>query len=199
MIVLPDKELVVFDLEFTDVALAEASGTYPDIVEVGAVKIDCELSVVDTFSTLVQPIALEQFTEYSESLTKIKPYELRSAPMWSEVWRDFAEFTRFASVKLCSWGIAQDLAVLRRAYKTNKLGYPHSNLSVDAMTFVYAWAAIEGRNVTRRWSLDAACEFFEIERGQSHRALPDALDTVRILQALGGSDLEDSNYAIVEI
>ena len=161
MFTLPDKEVVVFDVETTDVGVADAAGVLPSIVEVGAVRIASDYTVLDKFDALVQPSHLEAFTDFCERLTGIRRKDLEMARPWARVWREFAEFTGFNSTRLIAWHAAFDVPVLRAAYLRDRLGFPHNQSAVCAMSMVYGFCAEWGIN-TGGWGLKKVCERFGV-------------------------------------
>jgi len=183
MNLLPDKETIIFDLETTDIALANGAGVFPEIVEVGAVKVSSSLEILDTFSMIVRPNHIESFTDFSEQLIKLKPADLESAKLWKDCWRDFAEFTNYNHIKLISWGAGFDYGVLNTAYIRNRLGYAHSLPVFDAISIAYGYAMQWGF-IIKNWSLANACKRFDITTEKRHRALPDAISCTQVLQAL---------------
>ena len=58
---IPDKYLVIFDLETTQTLTG-----IPEIIEIGAVKVDRELDSVDVFETFVKPRDMSGVTPHIE-------------------------------------------------------------------------------------------------------------------------------------
>ena len=179
---LTDKISVIFDLETTDHVEADTVGTVPQIVELGAVKVTSDFEILDKIQFLVQPVALEQFTEFSESLTGITKKQLEAAESWEDLWRDFAKFTNFRAYRLISWYTPADWGVLKESYRNINIGFPHNLAMLDAMTLSYVRATEQGMKVS--CSLNSFCERLGIKRKEKHRALDDALAVVQVLRAL---------------
>jgi DNA polymerase III epsilon subunit-like protein len=198
MFCLPDKEMVVFDLETTDHQVADAAGVVPDIVEVGALHIDRHFEILGKFETLVCPSNLDSFTEFSEELTGIRRKDLETAPSWSDVCSKFTKFTRGMGLKLCSWGIGKDIATLESAYKRRRIHYPHNYVTIDALSIMYGYCMQTGVNVGG-WGLRAACSRFNVQRKVKHRALPDALAVVHLFKALADLCDEDDTQTDYKI
>jgi DNA polymerase III epsilon subunit-like protein len=192
LISLPDREVIILDIETTEVALAETLGTFPEPVEIGAVRTDATFAPYETFTTLVKPTRLEHFTAFSEGLTGIKRAELETAPTFQECWRDFAKFTRFNGLKLITWGAPFDYAVLKLAYLKINLGYPHAYPMMDAISMVYRAAGEWGFKVPR-WSLKQACERFGVPVEKKHRALGGAKACAAVLRAVANLGDEEDN------
>ena len=180
------EQLVLWDCETTDNDLAFISGGIPEIVEIGAILIDKDLKKLDEFTSLVCPQNPELFSENCEALTGIKRAQLEQAKDWAEVWREFAGFTHFAGKKLCSWGTS-DMSLLRNEYSKRRLGFPHNQLGLDALSMLY-WQALREGMMFKGFSLKTVCESLGIERPKRHRALPDALTILEIWRLLSKSD-----------
>lgn len=179
MLTLPHS-LIIFDLETTDIALGDI-----EIVEVGALKLNTALEVVSSWSTLVQPSALDKYTDYCKNITGISRDDLANAPKWETIWRQFAEFTSFRTTRLAAWGCHFDFAVLQNQYKRLGLGCPHNMNAFDIRSMAYlvmSWYGMKPKG----WSLEKICERLDISAGGSfHRAMADATYTHRILSRLG--------------
>lgn len=192
MIVLPDSQIVVLDIETTEAGIAEAQGTFPQPIELAALLIDCEYNVLDGFSTLVKPEPLTEFNDFCESFTGIDPHDIAAAPTWREVWRTFAEFTRWKGLRLVSWGVPFDYGVLRTAYGKLGVKWPHRYPFVDALSMTYRAAGEWGIQLSG-YGLQAACERFGIEPEEKHRAATGVDRVVRVLRevgTLGGEQME---------
>jgi len=168
--------LVAVDLEYT-----ESVFTIPEIVEIGAVKITSDMTVLETFQAFVRPDNLASFTDYSEQLTGIKRSDIENARTWNEVWKSFAQFTEFTNCKLVAWHAYNDNYVLREAYRRNQIGYPHDPFIVDVAAMTYIIFSYLG--VKTKFSLGEVCKRLQLVQ-PSHRALEDAKCVVRILNVL---------------
>jgi len=161
MFCLPDRQAVVVDIETTEASLSELRGGFPDPVEIGAVKIDSEFSVLDRFSCFVQPQHFSEFDEFCEELTGISSADLEQAKTWRECWKDFADFTSYQGLRLLSWNSSFDYGVLRQVYANSGITYPHRHPFICALSVVYGLAGIYGYRA-RNWSLKDVCERFGI-------------------------------------
>ena len=191
MISLIDREIVVFDLETTDSSVTRIRGDLPEIVELGAIKIDRHFNCIDNYETLVCPKNLDDYTDFSEGLTGIKKTTLSGCLEWREQWKEFAKFANYNAIKLCAWGMDFDMGVLR---KESGVSFPYNQSCIDARSMVYFYAAMQGLNLPHCMTLTAVAKYFEINRPAKHRALDDALTVVKILQAIAGKESSASNY-----
>ena len=162
----------------------------PEIIEIGAVKINRDLEIVDRFEKLVKPRDMSRVTRRIQSLTGITPEDLEPESTFDEVWEEFARFTDFNLSRLCSWNTSFDIAVLREEYRCRGLGFPHNQAPVDALTAVWMFAALWGVKLGGS-SLQKACERFEVKRSNIHRALWDAEAVASIFKEIRNLTLED--------
>lgn len=96
------NEFVVFDLEAT----CEDRNINPEfineIIEIGAVKLNINGDVVDTFSVFAKPYNNVILTEFCKQLTTIKQSDIDNADNLDDVLIDFYEWSY--GCKLISWG-----------------------------------------------------------------------------------------------
>jgi len=176
MLIYP-HELVVFDLETTDIDLGP-----PEIVEIGAVFLNTTLDEVARFSKIVRPTKLENFNEFCQKYTGITLGEVEAAKPFVEVWREFAEFTKWNNAVLAAWGTHFDVAVLREEYRRATLSYPHKGMPFDVKSAVQYYCAREGYK-PKTWGLWNVARKFEVPVVEpGHRGLNDALTTVGVLR-----------------
>lgn len=180
---LPERHLVVLDIETTEPTLALARGVFPSPVEIAGVLIDCEYNVLDEWSKLFRPSNLDEFTEVSEGLTGITRDELENAETFKEGWRELANFTKFNGYKPASWGAPFDYAVLRMAYGQAGLGWPHAYPFFDALSFA-AYASMEYGFKLQGWKLKHACERFGVPVEGDHRAISGARACVSVMREI---------------
>jgi DNA polymerase III epsilon subunit-like protein len=187
MILLPDREVVVIDIETTDVALAETARRFAEPVEIGAVVLNAAYEAGERFEMVIRPQSLESFTEFSAGLTGLTRADLEKAPLFENCWRDFADFVGFNRRKLVAWGAPFDYAVLRQAYLKMGMSWPHAYPMIDALSMVYRAAGEWGFRIPR-WSLKSACERFGVPIEKKHRALGGAMACASVLKALAEFD-----------
>lgn len=90
---------IVFDLEATCGKGIDRS----EIIEIGAVKLDDNLNIIDTFSYFVKPIINPSLTPFCKDLTSIKQEDVDNADIFPFVINLFKLFIG-NDYWLCSWG-----------------------------------------------------------------------------------------------
>ncbi len=171
------NDLVVIDLETTD------DEKDRHIIEIGAVRLDRELRLLDTFSSLCYPGNM--ISPFVEQLTGITQEELNQSPRFSEVFAKLINWIpgNLKRVRLCAWGNYFDINVLRQECKFWNIPYPFSGTAFDVKTVAALWCALSGRRTDKLGLQHVYKEMFpNISGGQWHRALADAVATAQVLE-----------------
>lgn len=175
-------DIIVLDLELND-----PGGPNEEILEIGAVELSRDVYVSDRkFSRLVKlsrPVSQE-----ISALTGITQEEIDalSCPL-SEVIRDFQLWAKdkTSNVVLAGWG--NDVSYLRRYCEQRQVPWPFRGKSLDLKSAAI-WLAMlfDLRPTSDGLSgiMRAADLQWDDLAGKPHRALPDALNTARLMQNL---------------
>ncbi len=158
------RTYVAFDLETT--------GLKPEkdtITEFGGVRFRSDGTIVEKFSTLVNPQRELSFD--IQQLTGINPEELRRAPTWKKVKRQVEAF--IGDADMVGHNVAFDLSFLQ----ANAV-YPTGE-ALD--TFHLATILLP---TAPQYSLGALCQQLDVPLNNAHRALFDALATAQLFLAL---------------
>jgi inhibitor of KinA sporulation pathway (predicted exonuclease) len=91
---------IIFDLEATCDDKVKIEN---EIIEIGALKIDKDLNIVEEFQRFVKPIKNPILTEFCKDLTKIKQSDVDNANTFDIVCNEFMKFIG-DDYLLCSWG-----------------------------------------------------------------------------------------------
>jgi len=92
---------IVIDLEATCTDGKEKIRN--EIIEIGAVKIDKNLNIIEEFQRFVKPVENPLLTEFCKDLTKIKQIDVDNAENFGVVCAEFIKFIG-EGYTLCSWG-----------------------------------------------------------------------------------------------
>lgn len=176
------EQLVIFDLETTDIAESAALSKPVEIIEVGAIKLGSNFDILGEFSTLVRPINLDLVTEAVSKLTGLTTSDLDTAPFFTDVWRNFAKFTGFSSFRISSYSTF-DVTVLESEYASRGLTFPHKKPTIDILSVVYGSFVSKGISVNTL-SLGSVCGVLGVSRPKVHRALEDARAVGHVLKSL---------------
>lgn len=97
---------IVFDLEatcWTDQEKLKNPNLKSEIIEIGAVKLNEKLEVVDTFEAFIQPILNKKLSQFCTELTTIQQSDVDKAKTFPIVIADFKRWIG-EDYFLCSWG-----------------------------------------------------------------------------------------------
>ena len=97
-------EYIIFDLEAT--CWGKKNREMKEIIEIGAVKLNGNLEVLDIFSQFVKPTINSTLSTFCKSLTGIIQKDVDDAPIFDKAIRNFEEwiFSSDREIKLISWG-----------------------------------------------------------------------------------------------
>lgn len=182
-------EYIILDLEFNSTYSKHRHRFVSEIIEVGAVKLDEQLNIIDTFSELIAPQISKKLNSHVAALTHITIDELKeSNNSFSHVMSRFRKF--LGDGVLMSWSNS-DLLVLMENYRyffgNDKLSF----LKYYANLQKYCERAIGHNDRSRQMGLSACAEQLGItfEEGNLHRAYQDAELTALCFKALYDPEL----------
>lgn len=168
---------IVFDLEWNQSPQGKEGSVedFPfEIIEIGAVRLDEQFSIVDEFHRLIHPQVYQQMHFMISEVTHMDIQELRERGItFVEAAGDFLRWCGDAPV-FCTWG-SMDLTELQRNldYYNMEIPFPRPLLYYDVQK-LYGLLCREGEKV----SLDTAVAELEIPLERPfHRALYDAYYT----------------------
>ncbi len=186
---------IVFDLEWNQAPCKEweVKGIMFEILEIGAVKLDADFEIVNTFRSLIRPQIYKHLHNATKKLLHFDLKEMRKNERpFNEVASDFISWCGEDPV-FCTWG-PSDLTELR-----GNMAYYHMEpLEKGPMKYldVQKLFSLECEDGKSRRSLEYAVGHFEIpESQQYHSALGDAMYTAEIFKHFAGSKvLEYHSY-----
>ncbi len=154
----------------------------PEIIEIGAYKIDDFGTVTDKFVSLVRPVAHPVLSLYCKRLTGIRQPDINRAPHFATVvehfwhWLDLDE-----DYRLCAWG-KKDMEFLLRECRANRLDEDWLDAYLDLK--------IQYRRIRRLPKAAGLLQAMKREglehQGVKHRALDDAFNTAQLFLKLWG-------------
>ncbi|WP_158553573.1 exonuclease domain-containing protein [Peribacillus saganii] len=148
-----------------------------EIIEIGAVKINADGKIIDTFSTLVKPSC--PLSKFTIKLTQITEDMMSQAPAFDEAYEKFVQFLgdRYVFV---SWG-KEDY----RFFKSDCQQYGWDLFQPDRLLDIQEVFMYGVLKVFSTPSLSSALQHLNIEENEnSHRALSDAVSTAKIFSKL---------------
>lgn len=165
---------IIFDLEWNNAYSYSKKGFMNEIIEIGAVKLNERLEIVDTFKQLILPKITKKLSGRCKSLTNITNEELKTNGIpFADAIKDFSRWSRGENNVFMSWSNS-DLYVLTNNYQTF-LG----NVNIDFITRYcdaqkYCMSFMERENNNQISLADCGNAFgIEIDVKKLHRALTD--------------------------
>lgn len=146
-----------------------------DVIEIGAVWVTPQSEVVDCFEAVLQTET--PITEFCTRLTGITQKDVDGGLTFAAAMQALAEFAaKYPSTLWASWGVGDprsfEIDCAKNSVENPLKNWTHRNLKIE---FSLA-------NGSKRRGLAEALEIAGIEReGVPHRALPDAINTVKLM------------------
>lgn len=175
------NSFIILDLEWN--CNRYSNGFFNEIIEIGAVKLNGQLEVCDTFQTFVKPKAGHTLTSVVKRLTHIKNEDLASAPKFEKVYERFLNWAGDTDVLLCFGNL--DVLVLLENLRAYSMP--------EKIEFVSYYADMQrfcqkrlGKSLNQLLSLSAMAELAGIDTQQMsmHRALDDSIVSAKIFKKL---------------
>lgn len=180
---------IIFDLEWNNAYSYAKKGFMNEIIEIGAVKLNERLEIVDTFKQLILPKITKKLSGRCKSLTNITNEELKQNGIpFADAIKDFSRWSRGDGNVFMSWSNS-DLYVLTNNYQTF-LG----NLNINFITKYcdaqkYCMSFIERENNNQISLADCGEAFgIKIDTDKLHRALTDCYLTAECLKNVFDKD-----------
>jgi len=180
---------IVFDLEFNQpFDFKEGDKTFLDpripfeIIQIGAVKLDEDMKIVDQKSFMIRPQIYKRLHPYVEKMTGFKMEQLETGEPFQEAFQAFQDFIGKGGYVLCIWGDYDIHALYKNVFYydlyDDSLSRRFINVQKAAsITLGYGGGAPIG--------LQKAVQAMDISiDGAFHDALNDALYTAKIFQLI---------------
>ena len=171
-------DLIVVDLEATCWDTSRPRNQM-EIIEIGAVRLDAALTIVDEFDCFVRPVVEPKLSQFCTALTTIKQADVDGADMFPAVFARFLEWIGMGRpYRLCSWGFF-DVGQFRLDCTRFGLVFPEQFES-DHLNIKHLFAEWKG---VRRCGMTAALDLLGLPlAGTHHRGIDDARNIARIVQ-----------------
>lgn len=182
---------IVFDLEWNQSNTGkepEAESLPFEIIEIGAVKINDDCVITDSFQCLIRPRVYREMHRITGELLHLQMEELENGKPFSEAAAEFLAWCGREEAIFCTWG-SLDLTELQRNMKF----YNMTRLSEGPIAFldVQKLFSIAYEDRKSRRALEYAIDFLQIPKEiPFHRAYSDAYYTAKILGEIMRKDRE---------
>lgn len=173
---------IVIDLEWNGSWSKKAHGYFNEIIEVGAVKVNEQMEILDTFRAAIRPVVSKKISNIVTDLTNITAEELENGTTFMGMVRQLTRWMGKEPSTVLTWSTT-DLLVLMENFRyfTGKQEIPFLQNYLDFQVYAQNRMGIEGN---QQLGLARAGEMLGIPEDNMslHRALDDSKLTAAILQ-----------------
>ena len=165
---------IIFDLEWNNAFNYKTQKGMNEIVEIGAVKLNSRLEIIDTFKQLIKPQLSRKLGSRFKRLTNISMTEINETGIeFDEAFADFARWSKGDNTVFLSWSRSDLFTLVDNFVKFKGTTYidfitQYADLQKYCMQFL---DNPSGNQI----SLSRCAEFFDIDLSEQnlHRALED--------------------------
>lgn len=177
---------IILDFEMNPVSKKKATARAKlkrEIIEIGAVKLNSNYEVADTFSCFIEPEYSSCVTDYITKLTGIRTSDVRGAVIYEEALEMFNTWIGAGKNRVYSWSDADFRQIVTECeYKNVK--FPRN--ITRWMDFQLLFPRLMGLNQDALMSLHDAADWYgaEMDCKSAHRALYDAEVTAELVRGI---------------
>ena len=182
---------IIFDLEWNNAYNYKLKRSMNEIIEIGAVKLDENLKVIDTFKQLIKPKLSKKLGSRFKNLTHITIDEInQSGISFENAFDDFSKWCGKGDNLFLSWSTS-DLYTLVANFKEFENTVYVDFISKYADAQKYCMHFIENADSSNQISLSNCAEIFEIDTDciNFHRALEDCMITAYCFEKVYDADI----------
>ncbi len=150
-----------------------------ETIEIGAVRLDEAMGVVDEFDSFVRPVVVPRLSSFCTKLTSITQDQVDAADTFPKAFARFLTWMGPSPRRLVTWG-AFDIGQLRMDYERHDMVFPE-RLAVAHLNLKTAFGRWKG---VKRVSMQDGLDLLGLRQiGHPHRGIDDARNIARIAQA----------------
>ena len=179
---------IVIDLEWNGSYSKKAHGYFNEIIEVGAVKVDEQMQIVDEFRAAIKPVVSKKLSSIVTDLTNITAEELADGTTFSAMMRQLSRWMGDGPTTVLTWSTTDLLVLMENCrFFHGREEIPFLKNYMDFQ--VYAQQRM-GVDTSQQLGLARAGEMLGIPEDDMslHRALDDSKLTAAILQKVYDKD-----------
>jgi inhibitor of KinA sporulation pathway (predicted exonuclease) len=166
---------IILDVEFNGRKFA--SELPQEILEIGAVKVNEKLQMLDQFHSVVKPVYFSKLNRFVKQKTGIMQEEIDAAEGFVPVFGRFQEWMQDETMLFVSWG-GEDMKVMLQDLRFHKIetSWAQNPIYIDLLKDFKVHYDLKND-----MNLKEAVEHAGLEwEGDEHRALSDAINTAHI-------------------
>ncbi len=168
---------IIMDLEWNNAYCKKKKGFINEIIEIGAVMLDEDLNVVDTFSMFIKAQLGKKLHSRVKELTNITNDDISSGTPFSQTMAQFRKWSAGPDNVILTWGDTDIRVLIENFRYFNGISFiPFLNNYVNLQKYAQAFMNISKAD---QIGLSAAAEKLgiDVESYSLHRALDDSLLT----------------------
>jgi 3'-5' exoribonuclease 1 len=158
----------------------ERDRDHMEIIEIGAVRLDEHLEILDEFDAFVRPVVEPTLSGFCTRLTSITQADVDDADLFSVAFPRFLDWIGDRAYRLCSWGF-YDVAQFRLDCSRHGVAFPEP-FETDHVNLKREFA--RRRGVPRCGMAEALAHLGLPLEGTHHRGIDDARNIARIARRL---------------
>lgn len=181
-------QYIVVDLEWNGSYSKKAHGYFNEIIEVGAVRVDEQMRLVDTFHATIKPVVSKKLSTIVTNLTNITAEELEDGTTFTAMMRQLARWIGNEPAVILTWSTTDLLVLMENCrYFTGRQEIPFLRNYMDFQVYAQQRMGVE---TAQQLGLAKAGEMLGIPEDNMslHRALDDSKLTAAILQKVYDAD-----------
>ena len=177
---------IIFDLEWNGSYNYSSQSFMNEIIEIGALKLDERLNIVDTFKQMIYPHFTKRLSSRCKRLTKITNEEIREKGIdFLDAFKDFSRWSRGENNVFMSWSNS-DLFVLSQNFiqNTGSASIEFISNYCDAQKYCMRFIKESDNPDNNQVALEKCAELFGVhfDTDKMHRALTDCYITLECLK-----------------
>ncbi len=187
---------IILDLEWNNAYCKKKKGFMNEIIEIGAVKLDSNLRVVDTFSMFIKAQLGKKLHSRVKELTNITNDDISSGTPFSQTMALFRKWSAGNDNVILTWGDTDIRVLIENFRYFNGISFiPFLNNYVNLQKYAQAFMNISKAD---QIGLSAAAEKLgiDVESYSLHRALDDSLLTADLFRKIYNEHMLQS-YTLV--
>ena len=181
-------QYIVIDLEWNGSYSKKAHGYFNEIIEVGAVKVDEQMQIVDTFRAAIKPVVSKKLSSIVTDLTNITAEELEDGTTFTSMMRQLSRWMGSEPSTVLTWSTTDLLVLMENCrYFTGRQEIPFLQNYMDFQAYAQQRMGVDA---SQQLGLARAGEMLGIPEDNMslHRALDDSKLTAAILQKVYDAD-----------
>ena len=181
-------QYIVIDLEWNGSYSKKAHGYFNEIIEVGAVKLNERMEIVDTFRAAIKPVVSKKLSTIVTDLTNITAEELEDGTTFTGMIRQLSRWMGREPSTVLTWSTTDLLVLMENCrYFTGRQEIPFLQNYMDFQAYAQRRMNVD---TSQQLGLARAGEMLGIpdDNMSLHRALDDSKLTAAILQKVYESE-----------